>query len=409
MNKRTNGADFDVVIVGGGIVGSTLAAALARNGIGAAVIESAPPRPYSGGPYAERVSALNVASQRILSALGAWPHVAKRRVSPFRQMHVWDEGSHGSIHFSAADIGEPYLGHIVENDLVVDALHAALRQSDSVEVLQPLRVEAMSFSADAVRVRTSTAGVITAKLLVAADGARSRVRRTAAIDVARRSYRQRAIVANVKTELPHEETAWQRFLTTGPVALLPLADGNCSLVWSCDTERAKALAALDKRAFAEALGAALEHRLGAVELIGERRAFALLKLHAQSYIGRRCALIGDAAHVTHPLAGLGANLGVADAASLAQVLQEAFAKGRADAGSHRVLRAYERWRRGENALVLTLMDAFKSGFGSRSRPLAALRGLALGTADALAPLNHLCIRRAMGLEGDLPLIARGGR
>ncbi len=286
---------------------------------------------------------------------------------------------------------------------------ASLHPSDSVEVLQPLRVEAISFGADVVRVRTSTAGVITARLLVAADGARSRVRRLAGIDVAKRSYRQRAVVANLKTELPHDQTAWQRFLATGPVALLPLADGNCSLVWSCDTERAKALAALEERAFADALGAALEHRLGAVELIGERRVFALLKLHAQRYTARRCALIGDAAHVTHPLAGLGANLGMADAAALAQVLQEAFAKGRADAGSYRVLRAYERWRRGENALVLALMDAFKYGFGSRSRPLTTLRGLALGAAGALAPLNHLCMRRAMGLEGDLPLIARGGR
>ncbi len=124
MNKRTDGADFDVVIVGGGIVGGTLAAALARSGIGTAVIESAPPRPYTAGRYAERVSALNMASQRILSALGAWSSIANRRVSPFRQMHVWDEGSRSSVHFSAADIGEPHLGHIVENDLVVDALHS---------------------------------------------------------------------------------------------------------------------------------------------------------------------------------------------------------------------------------------------------------------------------------------------
>ncbi len=397
--------EADVTVVGSGIVGATLACALRRGPLSVALLDAAPPRPYRANGYALRVSAINVASQRIFDHLDAWATMRRQRVSPFREISVWEHASGGAVHFRAADIGEPLLGHIVENDLIVQALHERLGTDAGVHIVQPAHLERIDNGADATTVVTAEGHSIRTRLVVGADGARSRVRGALGIGIRTSSYGQKAIVATVATERPHEQIARQCFLATGPLAFLPLADGTCSIVWSCDDARAAELSALDDAAFAAELGAAFEHRLGDIELRGKRGVFALERLHADSYIAERGAVVGDAAHVIHPLAGLGANLGILDAASLAEVLIGAAQEGSRDVGSQRPLRRYERWRRSENALVLALMDAFKSGFGSRAAAMVVLRHLALDTAEGVTPLNHALMRRAMGLAGDLPKLA----
>jgi 2-octaprenylphenol hydroxylase len=312
-------------------------------------------------------------------------------------MQVWNES--GLIRFDAVDTGETHLGHIVENSVVVAGLLEQAARDTAVEVLVPAQVEAIETADARVRVVTAEHGTLGAALLLGADGAHSQVQD--------RPYGQRAIVATVRTELAHRESAWQRFLATGPLAFLPLADGRCSIVWSCDDDSARAILDYADEQFCEALSRAFERRLGEVTETSVRRAFPLVQRHAQTYLGRRTALLGDAAHVTHVLAGLGANLGFLDAAALAEIVADAAARGQ-DIGAHRVLRRYERWRRSENALVLSIMAGFKSVFGHRATWLRRLGGESLSAADWAAPAKRALMRRAMGLSGDLPQSARRG-
>jgi 2-octaprenylphenol hydroxylase len=243
------------------------------------------------------------------------------------------------------------------------------------------------------------------RLLVGADGAQSKVRQLAGIDTRGWNYEQKAVVGNVRTAEPHQATAWQRFLPTGPLAFLPLQDGRCSIVWSTTPEQVDALLALDDAAFAEALAEAFDRRLGEIIEVGPRGAFPLRLQHTRDYVKPGLALIGDAAHVVHPLAGQGVNLGLLDAATLAEVILDAITAGQ-EIGAFRVLRRYERWRKGDNLLMLGVMDGFKRLFSNPLPPVQLLRNLGLNLTDAAGPLKNLIARRAMGLEGDLPRLAR---
>lgn len=219
------------------------------------------------------------------------------------------------------------------------------------------------------------------------------------------NYHQKAVVAHVRPEKSHQETAWQRFLPSGPLAFLPLHDGRCSIVWSTTPEQADALLALEASAFAEALAEAFDQRLGSILEVGRRGAFPLRLQHAQTYVKPGLALIGDAAHVVHPLAGQGVNLGLLDAAALAEVILDALNAGQ-DFASFKTLRRYERWRKGDNLLMLAVMDGFKRLFGTALPPVRLLRNIGLNLTDAAGPLKHLIARRAMGLDGDLPRLAQ---
>lgn len=396
-------AEYDVIIVGAGMVGAALACALAQGGMNVAVIENREPPAFDPeADYGLRVSAVSRASQRIFEGLGAWRGMCARRVSPYREMHVWDAGGTGAIHFSAADLGEPDLGHIIENSVVQAALLERLAALDEAHWYCPAGLRRLQVNERAAQVELTDGRRLSAALVVGADGAESRVRELAGINRSVRAYNQRAVVATVRTELGHAHTAWQRFLPTGPLAFLPLADGRCSIVWSTHPVEAARLLAMEEAHFRQVLGRAFDYRLGQILETGPRAAFTLRGSQATPYVRPRIALVGDAAHTIHPLAGQGANLGFLDAAALAEVLLE----GGGDPGAYLRLRRYERARRGDNVVMMRAMEAFQLLFGVQAAPLRRLRNLGLRLSDRAQPLKHALMRRAMGLSGELPALAR---
>lgn len=415
--------DYDVIIVGAGMVGATLACALGPSTLRIAVLE-AQPLPIDtalGDDIDLRVSAITHASQRIFTAVGAWPGMTARRMNAFREMHVWDEGGgsvhSGEIHFDSADIGEHTLGHIIENRVIQAALLDRLRSFSNITLLCPASVASMVITADDVRVGLGQADAnpghpLTAKLVIGADGAHSKVRQLAGITTRGWSYAQKGVVATVQTGLPHHDTAWQRFLPNGPLAFLPLHDGRCSIVWSTTPEHADMLMAMDEAAFLGALERTFGDKLGKMlasprhgSAVVSRAAFPLNLQHATAYTAPRLALIGDAAHTLHPLAGQGVNLGVLDAATLAEVILEAYSAGK-DIGAHGTLRRYERWRKGDNLAMMAIMDGFKRLFSNDLVPLRWLRTRGLRLTHRLPPIKNLIMHHAMGLAGDLPKMAR---
>lgn len=403
-------SDYDLIIAGGGMVGSALACALGQSELRVALLEGAPWEQFRPHPVTldSRVSAISRASQRIFAAVGAWSGMTAWRVSPFRDMRVWDARGFGEIHFDSAEIGEPLLGWIIENRIMQFALLERAQQLPAVEVWCPLALDsAQPLGEYGWQVRLTDGRELTTRLLVGADGAQSKVRHLAEISTSGWEYDQKAVVANIRTAEPHQETAWQRFLPSGPLAFLPLADGACSIVWSTSPEHADALLSSDEAAFCQALGEAFDWRLGSILQVGPRGAFPLRLQHAHHYVKPGLALIGDAAHVVHPLAGQGVNLGLLDAATLAEVLLDASAAGQ-DIGAFKVLRRYERWRKADNLLMLGIMDGFKRLFGTSLPPVPLLRNIGLTLTDTLTPIKNLIARRAMGLEGDLPQLARAG-
>jgi 2-octaprenylphenol hydroxylase len=400
--------DCDVVVVGAGMVGASLARLLAQAGFGVALVERGGLiERRDPGERDLRVSAVNRASENILAAAGAWDTVVQHGISAFTRMYVWDANSSGSIQFDSADLGVARLGAIVENGLVAFALHRELLESDNVRVMTGSAVDDFDSGADRVTLRLSTGETLRARVLVGADGAASRVRDMLGIESDSRDFGQLGIVANVATELGHQQTAWQRFLSTGPLAFLPLADGACSIVWSCERARAEELMALSDARFSGELTRAFDARLGNVVAAGPRKTFSLRSSHARRYIGARTALVGDAAHVIHPLAGQGVNLGFQDAAVLAEVLAEARSSGK-DIGGELTLRRYERWRRGENLAMYHSMNALEALFGTKSVLVSGVRGIGMRLTDAIGPLKSAFAYRAMGLAGDLPEVAEGG-
>jgi len=352
------------------------------------------------------VFAVTRASERIFRAIGCWDVIEQGGISPFRAMQVWDASSTGEIHFDSAELGEPTLGYIVEQRVIQAALNARMEALPTLDRLCPAELAGFDMDADGTRITLDDGRSLSARLLVGADGAQSRVRGMADIAIEARPYDQEAVVAVVTTEQSHQETAWQRFLPTGPLAFLPLRDGRSSIVWSTTPDQAALLCDLDKADFLRELSSAYANRLGAVIDVEERVRFPLQRLHATRYVSERLALIGDAAHVIHPLAGQGVNLGLLDAAALAEVILETLHSGR-DPGRLNNLRRYERWRHGNNHAMQRAMDGFKTLFGESAVPVRSVRSLGLGLVNRLGPVKQLIARHAMGLEGDLPRMARG--
>ena len=409
MNVRRHrgaGSAYDVLIIGGGMVGSALACALGDGPLSVALVERGTLEGCRPGPEPDmRVSAITPASRNVLAAVGAWDTMIDTRVSPYTDMHVWDAAGGASIHFDCTDLDLPELGWIIENRLVQHGLLARAGEFDNVTVLESAELARAEINDTGFSVALEDGRLLQTRLLVGADGAGSRVRRLAGIETVGWDYDQHGLVCTVETELPHAGTAWQRFLSTGPLAFLPLFDGRCSIVWSTTPEAAARLQALDADAFESELTDAFEARLGRVRLVSPRAAFPLRLQHARHYIGPRVVLLGDAAHTIHPLAGQGVNLGMMDAACLAECLLDGAARGRAP-DSILTLRRYERWRKGQNVFMQGTMDVFKRLFGSGFMPLRLARNLGLRIADGAVPVKTALARRAMGLSGDLPALAR---
>lgn len=398
--------DYDVAVIGGGIVGSALVCALAAQGFAVALVEPGEVRKVALDDAPDlRVSAMTLASRSIFESLQVWSDIEALRLAPFQRMLVWDSEGRGEIRFDGADVGAACLGWIVENRVIQWVLAQKAKQLANARMFTTRSLTKAVPDEDGVTVLLDDGTRFRALLLVGADGGRSQVRRQADIETTGWSYQQSALVATVGTEKPNADTAWQRFLPTGPLAFLPLFDGSSSIVWSTDTEAAKHLCETPRPEFEKALEEAFAGRLGAVELRSERAVFPLQLQHASHYAKPRIVLVGDAAHTVHPLAGQGVNLGLLDAAALCEVLVEARASGR-DFGSVRVLRRYERWRKGENLLMLGVMDGLKRLFGARSVVLRLGRNIGLSATNRTWPIKNALARRAMGLGGDLPKMAR---
>jgi 2-octaprenylphenol hydroxylase len=407
-------ADFDVLVVGGGMAGLVFAGLLdeglranGREGrIG--LLESRPPVAVPGdAPLDLRVSAVAPASREILTAMGAWQALPESRLGVYRRMRVWQEAGQAfgdrSIVFDAAELGATDLGHIVENQTVRAACWSLLEQRAGVELLTGRQPAALAEDDNYSVIRCADDTELTARLIVGADGANSWVRAQLGIEFVERSYGQAGVVAHIATARPHEETAWQRFLSGGPVALLPLADGRSSLVWSCPEAQARQLVETDESSFATELAAALDHVLGDVECTSARASFPLAMGYAKNYTGRRFALLGDAAHRIHPLAGQGANLGLLDAAVLAECLISHPAGKYADPGDPLALRRYERARKGDNLATMRMMDLLNNVFAS---PLADLAGQGMHVVDRITPVKNAFARYAMGAGRELPAAAQ---
>lgn len=404
-NHRDSRQAYDVLIVGGGMVGAALACALAGQHLRVAIVEHGRPPTMPSGDYGLRVSAISPGSRTILEAIDTWSRIPARRTCPVERMNVWDSQGEGVIHFDSADLGEPCLAYIVENDAVQAALWQRIADSDDIEPYCGSAIADLEVCDSYAHVELDDGTALRGRLLVGADGARSFVRSRMDVAVSRWDYAQQAIVAMISTEKPERHVAWQRFLPTGPLAFLPLPDGRYSIVWSVNSERAEELLALNDADFIETLQAAFGDRLGRIDASSPRLAFPLQRSHADHYVGARVALIGDAAHTVHPLAGQGVNLGLVDAAVLAEVLLEA-QRHRRDIGELATLRRYERWRKGDNLAMLVFTDVLKRLFASPRGSIKRARNLGLDLVNAATPLKLMLMRRAAGLAGDLPRLAR---
>ncbi|MFG5860559.1 2-octaprenyl-3-methyl-6-methoxy-1,4-benzoquinol hydroxylase [Pseudomonas sp. CR1201] len=400
----------DLIIVGAGMVGSALALALKDSGLEILLIDGSPlsVKPFDpAAPFEPRVSALSAASQRILLRLGAWPGVLARRSSPYSEMRVWDGSGTGQIHFSASSVHAEVLGHIVENRVVQDALMEPLHDS-GIGLMPGARLERLRRSGDDWLLTLVDGRELRAPLVIAADGANSAVRRLAGCATREWDYLHHAIVTSVRCAEPHQRTAWQRFTDDGPLAFLPLErEGEhwCSIVWSATPTEAERLMALDDAAFCKELGRAFEWRLGEVLGADPRLCIPLRQRHAKRYVEEGLALIGDAAHTIHPLAGQGVNLGFLDAAVLAEVLLHANTRGERLA-DERVLGRFERRRMPHNLAMMAAMEGFERLFQADPMPLRWLRNSGLKWVDGLPEAKALFVRQALGLSGDLPDLAK---
>ncbi|MCI8207930.1 2-octaprenyl-3-methyl-6-methoxy-1,4-benzoquinol hydroxylase [Pseudomonas sp. S25] len=400
----------DLLIVGAGMVGSALALALQGSGLNIVVVDGGPlsVKPFdSQAMFEPRVSALSSASQRILQRLGAWEGIAGRRTSPYGEMQVWDGSGTGQIHFSAASVHADVLGHIVENRVVQDALLDRLHDCD-IGLLANARLEQMRRSGDDWLLTLADGRLLRAPLVIAADGANSAVRRLTGTQTREWDYQHHAIVTSVRTSNSHRKTAWQRFTDNGPLAFLPLQrEGEhwCSIVWSVTPKEAERLTALDDETFCRELEQAFEGRLGSVVAADPRVCVPLRQRHAKRYVAEGLALIGDAAHTIHPLAGQGVNLGFLDAAVLAEVLLHASERGERLADV-RVLSRFERRRMPHNLALMAAMEGFERLFQADQLPLRWLRNTGLKMVNQVPEAKATFVRQALGLSGDLPELAR---
>ena len=398
--------NFDVVIVGGGMVGAAVACSLGDSSLSVAVIESALPEDFeTTQPHDLRVSALSIASKNILETVGAWTGIENRRLCPFRRMRVWETA--GDTEFNSDAIEHPALGYIVENRITQLALLERLKTFNNIQLISPANIKKIRYSlGQDSEVELENQRILTAKVLVAADGGQSKVRQSVGIGVTSWDYKQHALVIYISTAYEQQDITWQRFVPSGPQAFLPLSGKFGSIVWYNTPDEVTRLKSLPYAALKTELTKAFPDCLGQVEEVLGVASFPLKRQHAQSYAKPGVVLVGDAAHMINPLAGQGVNIGLLDAAALGEVLIEASKKGE-NISDISVLKRYEKLRRNENLKMMTVMDVFYQVFSNDVLPLKFIRNLGLGLAERVLPAKNKVMRAAMGLEGNLPKLARG--
>lgn len=406
MAKRQ---EADVVIGGGGMVGLTLGLALAQGGLTVAVADPVPPAKALAETFDGRVSALSYSSVRMFEALGVWRHL-EQDAQPIEDILVTDAAlgrkpSPFSLHFDSREIGQP-MGHIAENRHIRRALFAAAKEAENLRYIAPAALDGLDVETGAVTARLSNGEAIRARLAVAADGRESRMREEMGIDIVAWSYAQWGIVATVEHERPHHGVAYEHFLPSGPFAILPMTGNRSSLVWTERDDLAPKMMKLSDEDFDAEIARRFGAHLGATRATGPRWSYPLRFHLARSYVKPRFALAGDAAHGIHPIAGQGLNLGLKDAAALAETVLDAARLG-LDIGGLDTLRRYERWRRFDSVAMALAMDGFNRIFSNDIAPLRLARDLGMGIVDAVGPLRRLFMRNAGGDIGKLPRLLKG--
>ena len=416
-------SEFDVVIVGAGMVGATIACGLARSNLKVAVIDQQKAKPYleNERPHI-RVSAISFASEQVLKHVGVWQHITSKRSCPYRRLAVNEmpakEGLAAKLpdisnwartEFNAEAIGQTHLGHIIENDIVHLALHEQIESLGSLSVFCPDDIVSMDLQSTKKKIVLSKQGEITARLVIGAEGAQSEVRIQAGIGQTREQYEQQAFVCTVRYHGAQEDITWQSFTPHGPIAFLPLSDvaenHYASLVWYDSPESISRMKAFSDDELLRYFQREYPDTLPPLLSIEERASFPLFRSHALAYIEQGVALAGDAAHTINPLAGQGVNLGILDAAVLIEVLIQANMNNE-DIASERVLKRYQKARRTENQIMMTAMDAFYYGFSNKLLPLRILRNIGLGLANNAGFAKNNVMKYAIGASGDLPKLAK---
>ncbi len=397
----------ELIVVGGGLVGLTLAIACAEAGIEVAIIDREDPAAMLAEPFDGRTTAIAHGSQQVLAGIGLWPLVAAE-AEPILEIRVADGGSPLFLHYDHHAVGDHPLGYIVENRVLRRALMTRAAQLATLRHLAPLAVERVEREASGATAYLADGSRLRGELVAACDGRGSPLRRAAGIKTVEWSYPQTSIVCTVQHEMPHRGVAVEHFLPAGPFAILPMTGNRSSIVWTERADLAPRLLALDAASFAVELGRRFGDFLGALEVVGPRFSYALSLLHAERYAAPRLALVGDAAHVIHPIAGQGLNLGIRDVAALAELVVDSRRLGLdiADAGA---LARYERWRRFDNLMLAAVTDALNRLFSNSVPPVKLARDVGLAVVDRLPPLKRFLMRHAMGVVGELPRLVRGER
>ena len=412
--------ESEVLIVGGGMVGLTLGCTLAGAGVPVVVLERQALADTIEDAFDGRASAIAQGSRQALDAAGLWAGMAPQ-AQPILDIRVsdgqlgstglWDGAAPFFLHYDHREVGDLPLGYIVENRAIRLALNAAAAQVPALTVLAPAALETLDRDPAGVEARLADGRRIRAQLAIGAEGRRSRLRNEAGIRCAEWSYPQTGIVCTIAHEEPHHGVAHEHFLPAGPFAVLPMVDDDqgrhrSSIVWTERRDLVEAMLALDDAAFSAEMQRRFGDSLGRIRLLGRRWSYPLSLLHAERYIDRRLALVGDAAHGIHPIAGQGLNLGLRDVAALAETLVDARRLG-LDLGGGPVLARYQRWRRFDTVVLTVVTDALNRLFSNDIGPLRLARDLGLAAVGRIAPLKRLLMRHAMGLEGDLPRLIRG--
>lgn len=406
MVHASHNIDYHIIIIGGGVAGLTLASLLAHTPLRVAVIETHNfSHSFNVNQYDARVSAINRASENIFRHLKVWDNIKQMRIADYQKMQISDDDTHKTIQFDCADIGESNLGHIIENQVMLAALINHVREHGrNITLLPHFEITDIQILEDHGYLQDTKGRKLKFQLVVGADGKDSWLRKKMDIPLTHSDYQQTALIAHIKTEKPHNKTAYQRFLPLGPLAFLPLNDPHCcSIVWSTSSEQAQHLHSMQQTDFDHALTSALD-QLGKVETITPRYLFPLHYQHAEHYFQKRAAFIGDAAHTIHPMAGLGLNLGLLDAACLAENILRSHAEHR-DLGLEKTLKRYEIQQKSYNTITLQTINFLQNFFCSNTAPFQFVKNVGMSFIEKTPLAKNFLARYALGTLGDLPACA----